>query len=131
MSEVTMNNIDKKKEDMDSKSTLTKALAAGAVLMMRPNLMDRPESQRAPEEAYLELKRMIREKYEQVDVDLLDLGPGSEEGQQAMAKQLEDAGAIDDKVILDQAQTTLELIREERPSALRASEPVEPPAHLQ
>jgi hypothetical protein len=130
MSEPMTDNIDKKKEDMDSKAALTKALAAGAVLMMRPNQMDIPESQRAPEQAYLELKRMIQEKYSQVDVDLLDRGPGSEEGQRAMAKQLEDAGVVDDEDILDQANTTLQLIHEEESSALWASEPAEPPAHL-
>lgn len=98
--------------------------------MMRPNLMDRLESQRKPEEAYLDLKRMIQERYEQVDVDILDRGPGSAEGQQAMGEQLEDAGVTEDDEILHQAKIALDLIREKEPSTLWASEPAEPPAHL-
>jgi hypothetical protein len=132
MSESKANNSDKKKQDMDSKSTLTKALAAGAIVMFRPNLMERPASpQREIDQAYLDLKELLQEKYEQIDVDILDFGPGSAERQQAIAQKLQDSGASEDEEILRQAQIVLDLIREEDPAALWASEPAKPPAHLQ
>lgn len=114
----------------DGKTLLTKALAAGAVAMLRPNVMKRHEYKRKIDGAYLDLKESIREKYSQVNVDILDLGPGSAEAQQAMAKQLQDAGATEDEELLRQAEALIEIIIGENPSALWASETAEPPAHL-
>ena len=116
---------------MEEKQKLTKVLAAGALLLMQPNTMDRPKSQRGTEKAYQDLKQTIQEKYQQVDVDILARGPGSAERQEMMAEQLENAGVTNDKEILRQAQHVLELIREESPSLLWAAEPAETPAHLQ
>jgi hypothetical protein len=116
-------NITRKQiEGMDSESKLTKALAAGAVLMFRPNVMNLPESQKRIEKAFLELKEMLQERYESVDENLLDLGPGSAERQQAIAEQLRDSGATQDEGILRQAEQLLEIIAEEDPSALWASQ---------
>jgi hypothetical protein len=114
---------------MDAKTTLIKALAAGALLMMRPNPEAGPQAQEAPE-AYLALKRMIRERYKQVNVDLLDDGPGSAERQQAMAQQLQAAGVVDDEEIVQQAKETLQAIDDEESSTLWASEPADEPAQL-
>jgi hypothetical protein len=109
---------------------ITKALAAGAVAMLRPNLRDRHESQREIEEAYKTLKAMIEAHYGQVGVDLLEIGPGSAERQAAIAQQLDEAGATEDEDILRQAQLVLDIISEEDPTALWASEVAEPPPHL-
>lgn len=110
---------------------LTKALAAGAIALFRPNVMDLPESEKEIEAAYLDLKEMIQAQYGSVDVDLLDLGPGSAERQQAMDEQLQEAGATKDEGILRQARLLLDIIAEEEPKALWASELAEPPSHLQ
>jgi hypothetical protein len=120
----------KQNESMNAKSMITKALAAGAVAMLRPNLRDRHESQRKIEEAYQTFKAMIEAHYGQVDVDLLEIGPGSAERQAAIAQQLDEAGATEDEDILRQAQLVLDIISEEDPTALWASEVAEPPPHL-
>jgi len=115
---------------MESQFLLTKALAAGAVVMMRPNQWYSPETLEEMETAYLKLKEMIRAQYTQVDVDLLDIGPGSAERQQQMARQLQEAGVTEDEDILRQARLVLENITEDDPAALWASEVAdEPPQH--
>jgi hypothetical protein len=120
----------KQSEHADPQNLLTKALAAGAVAAFRPNLMDRPESQRVIVAAYQKLKEMIQDQYRQVDVDLLDIGPGSVERQQTIAQQLQAAGVTEDKDVLRQAQLVLDAVAEKDPSALWASEEAKPPAHL-
>ena len=117
-------------ESMDAKTMIMKALAAGVVAMLRPNLRDRHESQREIEDAYQALKAMIKAQYEQVDVDLLEIGPGSAERQEAITQQLVEAGATEDESILHQAQLVLDIIAEENPESLWASEVAEPPPHL-
>ena len=116
---------------MDAKTTLMKALAAGAVTWFRPNQMDRLESQKVIGMAYQQLKEMIQERYGQVDVDLLDIGPGSAERQEAIMQQLQEAGVTADEKILHQAQVVLDIIAEENPEALWASEVPKQPSHLE
>lgn len=106
---------------------LTQALAAGAVANFRPNRLNGPVYREDMTNAYLQLKEMIAEKYPQVDVDLLDIGPGSAERQQLIARQLQEAGVAQDEQILHQARTVLEIIAEENPESLWASQPAEPP----
>lgn len=117
-------------EEMDPKSMLTKALSAGAVAMLRPNLKGRHESQREIAHAYEKLKLMLEEKYGQVDADLMDIGPASAERKELIAQQLEASGATEDESILRQAQRVLEIIAEENPESLWASEVPEIPPHL-
>jgi hypothetical protein len=115
---------------MNPETVLTKALAAGAVAMFRPNVVKRHEGKRKIDREYLELKALIKEKYPQVNADMLDLGPGSAEAQGAMAEQLKEAGVTEDDEVTHQAQALLKAISEEDPSALWAAQPAEPPAHL-
>ena len=117
-------------EEMDSKTRLMKALAAGAAADLRPNLMGRHESQNEIAEATQTLKKMIQRQYPQVDIDLLDIGPGSAERQSAVAEQIQAAGAAEDEAILRQAQVVLDIIGDEEPEALWAAKPAEsPPQH--
>jgi hypothetical protein len=120
----------KQYERLDAKSMITKALASGAVAMLRPNPEDKHDSQKGIADAYQALKAMIEKQYEQVEVDLLEIGPGSAERQEAIAQQLDQAGAVEDENILRQAQLVLDIISEEDPTALWASEVIEPPPHL-
>jgi hypothetical protein len=120
----------KQNEQPDPKTILMKALAAGAVASFRPNLMGLPDSQKDIVLAYQELKEMIQAQYPQIDVDLLDVGPGSAERQEAMTQQLQAAGVTEDKEILRQAQTVLDVIAEENPESVWASDVAEPPSHL-
>lgn len=112
---------------MNPTNDLTKALAAGAVAMFRPNRTDGPVYREDLTNAYIKLKEMIEEKYAQVDVDLLDIGPGSAERQELIARQLQDTGAVQDEEILSQARTLLTIIAAENPESLWASDPAEPP----
>lgn len=101
-----MNERDKEKNGrMNTNSTdqLTKALA-GAVAIFRPNRTDGPVYREDMSNAYLKLKEMIQEEYPQMDVDLLDIGPGSAERQQLIALQLQDAGVLLNEKILYQAR---------------------------
>lgn len=116
---------------MDAQTLLIRALAAGAAAMFRPNLVDVPDFQKEIEPAYLNLKEMIQERYAQVNVDLLDVGPASAERQQRLGQQLQAAGVTEDRAILRQAQAVLDTIGEEYPSALSASEVVDSHSHLQ
>lgn len=118
------------KSQMDAKTRLTKALAAGAVIMSRPNTFEGigPESQ--IKAAYQKLKALLQERYGQVNEDLLDIGPGSEERQETMANQLEESGATKDEMVMQQAQTVLDVIGQADPTAVWASTVAEPPSHL-
>lgn len=105
-------------------------MAAGATAAFRPNLMDRHESQNEIAEATQTLKKMIQRQYPQVDIDLLDIGPGSAERQNAVIEQLQATGATEDEAILRQAQVVLDIIADEEPEALWAAKPAEsPPQH--
>jgi hypothetical protein len=117
-------------QQMDAKTRLTKALAAGAVIMSRPNIIKGIGPDTQIKTAYLKLKETLQARYKQVDEDLLDIGPGSEERQETMANQLEEAGATEDEVIMQQAQELLDIIYKVDPSAIWASAVAEPPAHL-
>lgn len=115
---------------MNSINEITKALAAGAAAVFRPNRTGGPVYKREIADDYVELKEMIRAQYPQVDVDLLDIGPGSAERQQLISKQLQETGAINDEAIQQQAQRLLQTISEKYPEALWASEEADPaPQH--
>lgn len=120
----------KPKDQTPPQNRLIEALAAGAAARLRPNLRDRHESQTPITDAYQQLKDMLEAAYGQVEVDLLDIGPGSSERQQVLAQQLEEAGATEDEAILRQAQRLLDIIAAENPAALWASDEPESPPHL-
>ncbi len=123
-------NIREQNGILDAKTKLVKALAAGAVATLRPNRMGKLESQTGIDNSYYELKEMIRERYPQVDVDVLDIGPGSAERQKAIASQIEDVGVVDDEEILYQAQLVLNAIAKNNPEVLWASSTADPaPQH--
>lgn len=115
---------------MEKHEKLTRALAAGSVIMSRPNTFKGIGPEEEIEIAYHKLKRMLQEQYGQVDEDLLDIGPGSEKRQAAMTRQLEETGAAEDEAILQQAQALLEIIYKVEPTAIWASAVAEPPSHL-
>jgi hypothetical protein len=118
-----------KDDYMGSEFIVTKALAAGAVATQRPNLGGRHEALTEIADAYQALKGMIASQYGQIDVDLLDIGPGSAERQKIITQQLEEAGANDNEAILRQAQLVLDIIAEENPESLWASDTPQSPPH--
>jgi len=116
---------------MNASEILMKALAAGATAALRPNQMYRPDFQKEISPVYLELKAMIEARYGQaVNVNLLDIGPGSPDRQAAIIEQLQASGAADDEAIRHQAQKLLTIIAAENPESIWASNVAEPPDQL-
>ena len=73
---------------------------------------------------------MLAASYPQVNVDLLDIAPGSEARQQQVTQQLAESGAAEDDAILQQAQTLLDIIAEKDPTAVWATAVAQPPSQL-
>lgn len=123
-------NKNTQKKQMEAKTLLVKAFSAGAVVAFRPNLMGRLASQKEIAGAYQKLKEMIAADYGQVDVDMLEIGPGAATRKETLAAQLEEAGVTADERILNQAQAVLDIIAEEDPEAVWATEVADPaPQH--
>lgn len=98
------------------------AMAAGAAANFRPNIF---AAGHVITDDYLALKSLIKQKYPGVDVDLLDIGPGSAERQEVITEQLREAGIAEDEEVLRQAQAVLDAIAEHDPKALKAAEVTE------
>ncbi|MBK8904856.1 MAG: hypothetical protein IPM53_26995 [Anaerolineaceae bacterium] len=116
---------------MDASDILVKALAAGATAALRPNRMYLPDFQKEIMPLYLQLKALLEERYgSTVNVDLLDIGPGSAERQEAMAQQLQASGAANDEDVMQLARKLVAIITDENPESIWASNVAEPPEHL-
>lgn len=107
--------------------TIKTALAAGAAANFRPN--PSADVKEPLDESYLTLKSLIEQKYPQVDVDLLEVGPGSAERQEVMIEQLREVGAAEDEEVLRQAQVVLDTAAELDPQVLIAAEVSETTPH--
>lgn len=112
---------------MNPITTIKRALAAGAAADFRPN--PSADTKHPLSEEFQTLKSLIEQKYPQVDADLLDVGPGSAERQEAMVEQLREVGADEDEEILRQAQVVLETAAELDPRVLNAAEVSEKTPH--
>ncbi len=109
---------------------IVRGLAAGAVINMRPNSSALSVTEEACLQEWIALKLLIDNHTSHVDVDLLDIGPGSAERKEKLAQQLEDTQAAQDEEIVRQAQKLLKTITAKEPEALWAAQVAEPPAHL-
>ena len=116
---------------MEPNELLIKVLAAASVATSLPNMMNRREERQELGQVYQSLKDLIQDKYPQVNVDLLDLGPGSEDRQEALSRQLAEQGVTEDEEIVRQAEQLFEVISSEAPDSLWASENAETPSHLE
>lgn len=105
---------------MENSSIIMQALAAGAAASFRPNQTTVPVTERPLNQSYAALKEMVRQKYPQIEVDLLDIGPASAERQQKLAGQLEASGALADEALQAQAKTVMVEIYEHEPEAAAA-----------
>jgi hypothetical protein len=104
---------------MESSSIIVQALAAGAVAEFRPGIMIK-KTDEIIDQAYVRLKARLKEKYPQVDADMLDFGPGSEERQRLLEAQLTQTGALDDEELNASAKDLLETILTYEPQAAMA-----------
>ena len=115
---------------MKTPNPITKALAAGAAAVFRPNRTGGPVYKEEIADRHEALKEMIRTQYPQVEIDLLDIGPGSVERQQAITQQLQESGAAQNEEIQQQAQYLLETITDKNPESLWATDEADPaPQH--
>lgn len=101
---------------METNSIIVRALAASAAAAFRPhNLITKEE--KAMDKSYVAFKQMLRQRYPQVDVDILDIAPGSEERRQLLEGQLVSSGANDDAQLAQLAQSLLNEVIEHEPQA--------------
>ena len=112
---------------MEPLDTIKTALAAGAAADFRPN--PSADTEYPLTENYQTLKSLIEQKYPHVDVDLLEVGPGSAGRHEAMIEQLREAGVAEDEEVLRQAQVLLDTAAELNPSVLEAAEVSETTPH--
>lgn len=120
-----------KPEQLDASDILMKALAAGATAVLRPNRIYLPNALKHITPVYGELKALLEERYgREVNVDLLDIGPGSAERQEAMSQQLQASGAAADEDVMRLAKQLVAIIADENPESIWASNVAEPPEHL-
>ena len=66
----------------------------------------------------------------EVKVDLLDIGPGSAERQEAITQQLQTSGAADDQDVTHLAKKLVAIIADENPESIWATNIAAPPDHL-
>lgn len=109
-------------DGMEPVEKIVKALAAGAASYFRPNVQGLANTEVI--DRYQALKDLIARKYEQVDVDLLEIGPASAGRQQQMMAQLEAVDAAEDEEIMLQVEVLLAAIREHDPEAFWAATPI-------
>ena len=112
---------------MEPITTIKTALAAGAAANFRPNPIADIED--TISEEYLTLKLLIEQRYPRVDADLLDVGPGSAERQEALIEQLREAGVAEDEEIVRQAQVVLDTAAELDPDVFKGAEVSEKTPH--
>jgi hypothetical protein len=105
---------------MDPTTIIVNALAVGAAVSFRPNMMDLREEKKAIMTAHEELKALIGQRYGRVEADILDIGPASAERQKQLAQELQQAGADKDADLLAMALALLRACYEEEPEALAA-----------
>jgi len=100
--------------DPDAVTVITSALASGAVAGVKDTAV------KAIKDAYAGLKRLITDRYAQVDVSEVEKKPDSKPKRDSLAEDLADAGAGEDVELLDAARRVLAVVRENSPQAAAA-----------
>jgi hypothetical protein len=99
---------------MDPLSSIVIALAVGAAGEINPAV------EQAVKNGYAALKALIRHRYAQVNVDLLEQDPSSASGRTMVKEDLAKSEAVEDEELLRQAQNLLETIERHTPEVSRA-----------
>jgi len=102
---------------MNRVDAMVLAMAAAAAANFRPNDF----AQKRPEvKAYLELRRLLADKYPAVSNDILNIGPASIERRNMLKRQLQEADADTDTSVLQHVIQLLRLLLEHTPNAATA-----------
>ena len=96
---------------MDPISLIVVALATGAAAGLKPT------AEAAIRDAYAGLKRLITDRYRQVDVGPVENRPSSEAKRRSLEEDLRETHAAADPELLREAKALLDLIAERDPSA--------------
>jgi hypothetical protein len=95
-------------------SLIVSAIALGAVNGTRDTVAA------AVRDAYEAVKRLLRQRYAQVDVTAVERRPDSEPKRNSLAEDLADAGAGADAELLEAARQLVQAVHEHEPDAGRA-----------
>ena len=90
---------------MEPVSIIVAALAAGAAAAFKDT------AEQAIKDAYAGFKALVQRKYERVSVEDLERKPDSEPKQLSVREDLTDAGAGNDRELLDQAKALLDAVK--------------------
>lgn len=99
---------------MDPITIIVTALALGAAAGLKPT------AERAVKDAYAGIKKLIQDKYQQINLPLLEGDPASKGRQEVVKEELAKAKADQDEAVLRQAQTLLDAIQKHAPAAAGA-----------
>lgn len=90
---------------MDPITIIVTALVVGAAAGLKPT------AEQAIKDAYVGIKALILRKYETLSVEALEQKPDSETKRASVAEDLTDAGAGNDKELLDHAKSLLDAVK--------------------
>ena len=99
---------------MDPITIIVTALALGAAAGLEPT------AEQAIKDAYAGIKKLILDKYRQVNLPLLESDPASEARQTVVKEDLARARADQDEAVLRRAQALLDAIHKHAPEAAGA-----------
>ena len=99
---------------MDPLTVITAALVSGATAALKSN------AEQALKDAYAGIKALIKKKWGQVDVDVIERDPASRSRKDALKEELEVSAAAQDGELLAKAIGLLETVRKHDPAAISA-----------
>jgi hypothetical protein len=99
---------------MDPITIIVTALALGAAAGLKPT------AERAVKDAYVGIKKLIQDKYQQINLPLLEGDPASKGRQEVVKEDLARAKADQDEAVLRQAKTLLDAIQKHAPESAGA-----------
>ena len=99
---------------MEPLTSIVTALAAGAAAAFQST------AEQVVKDSYAALKGLIQRKYAQVDVNHLEVNPGSKSRRGVVEEDLKAAGVETDAEVLQKAQALLEIIQRQAPEAAAA-----------
>ncbi|TFD49576.1 hypothetical protein E3T55_10880 [Cryobacterium frigoriphilum] len=98
---------------MDPISLIVVALATGAAAALKPT------AEAAIRDAYAGLKRLITDRYNQVDVSPVERNPSSQAKRRSLEEDLHETDAAADDALLQEAKELFDLVAKADPAAAR------------
>jgi hypothetical protein len=96
---------------MDPLSLIVMAMVAGAAAGLKPT------AEAAVKDAYTGLKRLIKQRFERVSVDVIEGDPSNSMRQRILKDDLQKTGAGQDPDVLKQAQEVIDTVLAHAPQA--------------